>query len=187
MANTARRALTPARFLRLPDAKPARDFEDGEVTRKPAPSIWHGIIQRLLSVVFTAYFDLRPDGDGGSEIRCLIGSPGRRRAYVADYVVVLNATARGFFGNRTFEGAPDLAVEIRSPDDRPGARERKIAFYLAHGVRMVWDIDPNARTVTVLTLDGAGQTLIDSTEIDGGDVLPCLRIAVRQILPAPCP
>lgn len=185
MANAARPALTLEEFLRLPEVKPAREYEDGEVTRKPMPSIWHGVIQRLLSVVFTAYFTLRPDGDGGSEIRCLIGAPGRQRPYVPDYVVVLDA-ARGFFGNRMFAGAPDLAVEIRSPDDRPGARERKIAFYLAHGVRMVWDIDPERRTVTVLTPDGGSQTLTEAGAIDG-DALPGLRVAVRDILPQPRP
>lgn len=183
MTKTAGRTLTLKEFLRLPEVKPAREYEDGEVTRKPMPSIWHGVIQRLLSVVFTAYFNLRPDGDGGSEIRCLIGVPGRQRPYVPDYVVVLNAAARGFFGNRTFQGAPDLAVEIRSPDDRPGARERKIAFYLANGVGMVWDIDPDRRTVTLRTADGATQVLTDANILDGGEALPGLRVPVREILP----
>jgi Uma2 family endonuclease len=183
MAKTAGRTLTLEEFLRLPEVKPAREYEDGEVTRKPMPSIWHGVIQRLLSVVFTAYFNLRPDGDGGSEIRCLIGATGHQRPYVPDYVVVLNAFARGFFGNQTFHGAPDLAVEIRSPDDRPGARERKIAFYLANGVRMVWDIDPEKRSVTLRTADGVIQTLTDADTIDGGDVLPSLHVSVREVLP----
>lgn len=184
MTRAAGRTLTLEAFLRLPEVKPAREYEDGEVTQKPMPSIWHGVIQRLLSVVFTAYFNLRPDGDGGSEIRCLIGAPGRQRPYVPDYVVVLNASARGFFGNRTFHGAPDLAVEIRSPDDRPGARERKIAFYLANGVRMVWDIDPERRTVTHRASNGVERTLTDAGTLDGGDVLPGLRVPVREILPA---
>jgi Uma2 family endonuclease len=184
MTRAAGRTLTLEEFLRLPEVKPAREYEDGEVTRKPMPSIWHGVIQRLLSVVLTAYFNLRPDADGGSEIRCLIGSPGRQRPYVPDYVVVLNATARGFFGNRTFQGAPDLAVEIRSPDDRPGARERKIAFYLTNGVPMVWDIDPDRRSVTLRTAHGVTQTLTDADTLDGGDILPGLRVTVREILPA---
>jgi Uma2 family endonuclease len=178
------RTLTLEEFLRLPEVKPAREYEDGEVTRKPIPSIWHGVIQRLLSVVFTAYFNsLRPDGDGGSEIGSVFGAPGRKRPYVPDYVVVLNAIARGFFGNQTFQGAPDLAVAIRSPDDRPGSRERKIAFYLANGVRMVWDIDPDRRSVTLRTADGITQTLTDADTLDGGDVLPSLHIAVQEILP----
>lgn len=183
MSKTTGRTLTLDEFLRLPEVKPAREYEDGEVTRKPMPSIWHGVIQRLLSVVFTAYFNLRPDGDGGSEIRCLIGAPGRQRPYVPDYVVVLNAFSRGFFGNQTFHGAPDLTVEIRSPDDRPGARERKIAFYLANGVRLVWDIDPENRSVILRTADGVTQALTDADIIDGGDVLPGLHVAVREILP----
>lgn len=185
MAKVTKRTITLDAFLRLPEVKPAREYEDGEVIRKPMPSIWHGVIQRLLSVIFTRYFDLRPDGDGGSEIRCLFGPPGRQRPYVPDYVVVLDAISRGFHGNRTFVGAPDLAVEIRSPDDRPGARTGKIAFYLANGVRMVWEINPERRQVTVLTPDGDRQILIDGDEISGGDVLPGLRVPVHAILPKP--
>jgi len=42
---------------------------------------------------------------------------------------------------------PDLAVEILSPDDRPGRVAEKLAFYLRAGVPLVWIIDPIARTL----------------------------------------
>ena len=48
-----------------------------------------------------------------------------------------------------FPGPPDLAVEIRSPSDRPGEIASKIAMYLEMGVRVVWEVDPESKTVTV--------------------------------------
>jgi Uma2 family endonuclease len=187
MVRASGQPLTLDQFLCQPEVKPAREYEDGEVVQKPMPSIWHGVIQRLLSVVFSAYFSRRPDADGGSEIRCVFGPAHWPRSYVPDYVVVLDAAARGFFGNRGFGAAPDLAVEIRSPDDRPGARERTVAFYLAHGVRMVWQIDPELRTVVVRLPGGEPRRFTEAGVIDGLDVLPGLGVPQRDILPATRP
>lgn len=47
------------------------------------------------------------------------------------------------------EHVPDLAVEITSPDDRPGRIADKLAFYLRAGVPLVWMVDPEDRTVSV--------------------------------------
>jgi Uma2 family endonuclease len=52
--------------------------------------------------------------------------------------------ARGFY-----RGAPDLAVEVLSPDDRPDDVRGKVRDYLAAGTPMVVVVDPAARTVTV--------------------------------------
>ena len=46
-------------------------------------------------------------------------------------------------------GPPDLAIEIRSPGDRLTSLRAKVADYLARGVRLVWVVDPKAKTVTV--------------------------------------
>src|SRR5262245_2027725 len=48
-----------------------------------------------------------------------------------------------------FDGAPDLAVEILSPSNRPGEMHAKVADYLAAGARLVWVIDPATETATV--------------------------------------
>ncbi len=49
---------------------------------------------------------------------------------------------------------PDAAmvVEVLSPDDESWA---KLGFYAAHAVDEVWMVDPLARTVQILVLDGA--------------------------------
>ena len=44
---------------------------------------------------------------------------------------------------------PEVAVEVRSRNDRPGLIDRKIAQYLAAGVARVWVLDPAAETLTV--------------------------------------
>jgi Uma2 family endonuclease len=46
-------------------------------------------------------------------------------------------------------GPPDLAVEIQSPGDRLTSIRARVADYLARDVRLVWVVDPSAKTVTV--------------------------------------
>jgi Uma2 family endonuclease len=85
--------------------------------------------------------------------------------------------------NGPFYGAPDLAVEILSPDDRMTRVQRKVRFYLANGVRLLWLIDPDNRIVTVMSTPDQSLVLTEDDELDGGDVLPGFRVPVRDILP----
>lgn len=177
--------LTLEEFLALPETEPASELIDGDVVQKPMPTFEHGIIQRLLSFVFTLYLRTHPDGEAGSEVRCIFGPPGHERPYVPDYVFVWDARRRGLLRAQPFRGAPDLAVEILSPDDRMVLVLDKVAFYLAHGVRLVWIVNPDARTVTVMTTPSLSRTLFEDEVLDGGEVLPGFSAPVRDILPPP--
>lgn len=46
-------------------------------------------------------------------------------------------------------GAPDLAVEVLSPNDSMSAVDRKVRQYLDAGCRVVWVVDPEVREVMV--------------------------------------
>jgi Uma2 family endonuclease len=76
---------------------------------------------------------------------------------------------------------PDIAVEVLSPSDRLGDALAKVAMYLQAGVRLVWLADPDRRTVTVFTPDAPPVTLGTEAILDGGDVLPDLRVPVADI------
>jgi Uma2 family endonuclease len=173
--------LTLEEFLALPETEPASELIDGQVVQKPMPTWDHGVIQRLLSFVLTLYLRAHPAGEAGSEIRCIFGPPGGERPYVPDYIFVRAERFRR--GDRHFLGAPDLAVEILSPDDRMTDVMDKLRFYLAHGVRLVWLIDPDRRTVTVMTPPDYTRILTEDETLDGADVLPGFACAVREILP----
>jgi Uma2 family endonuclease len=175
--------LTLDEFLRRPETKPYSEYEEGKVCKKSMPTVWHGLIQRLLAFVFTVYLRDHPIGDAGSEIRCIFGPPGRKRAYVPDYIFVVGVPPGFAPTNGPYRAAPDLAVEILSPDDRMTRVQRKVRFYLANGVRLLWLIDPDNRLVTVMTTPDESITLSEDDELDGGDVLPGFRVPVRDILP----
>jgi Uma2 family endonuclease len=76
---------------------------------------------------------------------------------------------------------PDLAIEVLSEGNTPGEMRRKLKEYFLAGVAVVWLVDPGRRTVTVFTAPDAGTTFTEEQALDGGDVLPGLRLPVRDI------
>jgi hypothetical protein len=52
----------------------------------------------------------------------------------------------------------------------------KNQFYLLHGVRLVWVVDPGALTVAALSPGQEGRSLGGGATLDGGDVLPGLAL-----------
>lgn len=79
------------------------------------------------------------------------------------------------------ELAPDLAVEVNSPSERPSDVPSKVEIYLTAGVRMVLVVEPRPKTITVHTPDQSPRVLQENNDLDGGDVLPGFRVPVAEI------
>lgn len=79
------------------------------------------------------------------------------------------------------ELAPDLAIEVRSPTDRPGAVLAKVGDWLDAGSRMVWVVDPQRESATVYRADGSQALLTADDALDGEDVLPGFTLALRVL------
>jgi Uma2 family endonuclease len=75
---------------------------------------------------------------------------------------------------------PDLAVEIKSPDDSIKTLREKAAYYLSNGTQLVWIADPDKRIVIVLTLDDE-DILLEKDTLTGGDVLEGFSIPVAVL------
>jgi Uma2 family endonuclease len=76
---------------------------------------------------------------------------------------------------------PDLAVEVLSASNTPREMARKCQEYFEAGVRVVWLVDPEARTVAVYTAPDQF-TVYDATQtLDGGDVLPGFTLALGDL------
>jgi Uma2 family endonuclease len=80
---------------------------------------------------------------------------------------------------------PDLVAEVISPNDKYEEVDEKIEEYLRAGVRLVWVISPRNHTVRVYRANGSSHSLREGDELDGEDVLPGFRYAVRDLFPQP--
>lgn len=83
---------------------------------------------------------------------------------------------RGFF-----QGPPDLAVEVLSPDDRASQVLAKVNDWLGAGCLAVWGVDPAKQTVSGYHQEGQTVTWGTSDELSGGDLLPGFRLPVAEI------
>jgi Uma2 family endonuclease len=87
------------------------------------------------------------------------------------------ARRRGFVHD-----VPDLAIEVLSPDDRPGYMRKKIAEYLTKGVSLVVIVDPKKTTVEIHRRGAPVNVLTDLDEVlDLNDVITDFRCTLRQI------
>jgi Uma2 family endonuclease len=77
--------------------------------------------------------------------------------------------------------APDLAVEVLSHSNRPGEMTLKRQDYFAAGVLLVWEIDPDSRTVDVYTSPTDVDRLTEADTLDGGTVLPGFTLPLLQL------
>ena len=89
---------------------------------------------------------------------------------------LLDPPPRGFA-----ELAPDLAVEVLSPDDRAGETLAKVADWLKAGCRLVWVVDPQRAVARVYRADGGETHLARTDALDGEDVLPGFTLQLEGI------
>ena len=77
--------------------------------------------------------------------------------------------------------APELAVVVRSDDDRWKDMHHKIGEYLTAGVLTVVVVDPAVQTVQVFSADRPVEILREDDELTLADILPGVRVAVRKL------
>jgi Uma2 family endonuclease len=86
------------------------------------------------------------------------------------------APARGFF-----HGAPDLAVEVLSPDDTASEVLSKTQEWLEAGTVAVWLVDPAKRTIAIHRSDEPVRVFGEDSEMIAGEPLPGFRMPVREV------
>jgi Uma2 family endonuclease len=80
-----------------------------------------------------------------------------------------------------FHGAPDIAIEVVSPSNRPGELLSKVAEFLDAGAQSVWVVYP--RTQTVVIHDSEGEIFFYDTKstITSPAVLPNFELPVEGL------
>ena len=139
-------------YCLLPEDK-RYEIVDGGIHVVPAPSFRH---QDLLGNVFAALREFIRKNDLGVVVVApfdVILSP---EDIVQPDLVFISRDRRDIITSRGCEGPPDLAVEIHSPSTASRDRELKRKLYATYGVAEYWLVDPDARTIEVLSLEADG-------------------------------
>jgi Uma2 family endonuclease len=77
--------------------------------------------------------------------------------------------------------APDLAVEVLSARNTAREMARKRQDYFAAGVQVVWEANPNTRTVEVFKAPDQSMVLHDAHTLEGGIVLPGFSLPLQEL------
>ena len=172
--------LTAAEFESLPDYDCQHELEAGWVISEPFPSLRHDEVRKKLEHILDSVVAPQRLGAIFGHVGFVLArDPDTVRG--PDLSFVTRERLADIDKSHFFEGAPDLAIEILSPTNRPYQMRAKIAEYLAAGCRLVWVVDPKRRIVTTYRELLTPRVLAVGEQLDGEDVLPGLRIELSAI------
>lgn len=179
----AKRLVTIEELWAMPEPLGVRyELVAGRLVEQPGAVVLRGLIMGQTYSVIEAFVT---EGDRGL---MFVGGPGYILARAPDTLrmpdvsfiswtrVPEEGIPEGFW-----PGAPDLAAEVVSPDDRAGDVRDRVREYLAAGTRLVWVLLPKRQAVTVHAPGGIVRELGPDEELDGGDVLPGFRARVADL------
>jgi Uma2 family endonuclease len=166
--------MTADELLRLPDNGMRHELIDGELHEMPPAGGEHGFVGGSVLGRLHVFLDQHPEV-GGALFAAETGFKLRRdpdtvRAPDVAYVCQARlhpARVRGYP-----EMAPDLAVEVVSPNDTASEIQAKVDDWLRAGVQAVWVLYPANRTAMIYGADGTARLLHADDILQGEPVLP---------------
>jgi Uma2 family endonuclease len=144
--NTNFPPLTVENYKLLPETGPRYQLIQGDLYMAPAPNRFHQEISRNLQFELHGYLKRNPIGK-------LFNAPfdvylDETNVFQPDLIIVLNERL-GILTEAGAEGAPELVVEILSPKTRRLDLMNKKQEYARAGVKELWIIDPEPRSITI--------------------------------------
>jgi Uma2 family endonuclease len=181
MATTIKR-LTYLDLNAIPEEHEGDRHEliDGELVVTPVPIMKH---QRVSSNVVYALEDHVRQHNLGEVHTAPTGIRLADDNLLIPDVSYVSRERLGIIGEKTIDGPPDLVVEILSPGTRRRDVGVKRDLYARFRVAEYWIVEPDARSVTVLTLAGDRYEDIPASA-DGtvrSLVLPELHLALEAV------
>lgn len=178
---TEKKALTEADFIALPDDGGQYELVDGELVGVGNSGLEHGEIGLLLGgklLLYVREHRLGSAFDSSTGFRMKSGNV--RSPDVAfiskSRLQGLKRPPKGFF-----DGAPDLAVEVLSPNNTIEEIHDKIFEYFENQARLVWVIHPEEKFVLIYHAPSPDLLLRGADSLDGEGVVPGFSLAVAEL------
>lgn len=182
LTETQTKLMTADELLVLPNSRYGYELVRGKLKKYMSGGNLHGIIigglARLISnYVYENNLGETPAAETGYKI---FFDPDTVRAPDISFISKEKLMRIGIT-EKFFPAAPDLAVEVVSPNDREKDIQGKIADYLIADVPLIWIVRPRNQTVTVYRPDQEPQILSRSDVLEGGDVFPGFRLPLAEL------
>jgi Uma2 family endonuclease len=173
--------LTLEEYAKLvePDDGFVSDLVRGVLVREPRPGPPHGRVQIRIGSALDAW--ARKNGADVTAESGYILSDDPPTLRGPDVAVVLRPRSGEGQPGGWIRGAPDVVVEVLSPSDTSSGMQEKTLDYLQAGAKLVWMVDPRARTVTVIRADGSARILREHETLEGEDVLVGFSVPIAEL------
>lgn len=132
----------------LPELTPELEWIRGRAVQKVRPTRPHALLQLELGTRLRDW--ARGHGEVGSEWRFRLQPPGKKIRPLVPDLAYLSYERMGDADDAALAVplmAPNVAVEIRSPDDHQDDLDHKIDVYLACGCEAILVVDAEQRTI----------------------------------------
>jgi Uma2 family endonuclease len=165
----------------LPSGPVCYELLRGKLIIMTPPGDQHGGIQIKIGVPLFLQGESRGLGKVRGEVGVVLGrNPdtvvGADAAFIANASLPIRLSSEGYL-----ETIPELVVEVRSKNDTGPEVMKKVRLYLDAGVRVVWVVDPVARTVTAHRKRRKPQIFAEGDTLVVEDVIPGFQFPVAEV------
>jgi len=186
VTETPGKIWTEADLQSLPDDGYIHEVVNGELAMSPKNDFFHGdICSELLTALRTFVREKRL----GAVLDSITGFWMKNRncrapdiSFVSrERLIALNfkRSTRSFF-----PGAPDLAVEILSPNNTRAEIDERLRDFFESGTRLAWIIDPDAKRAEICRTPVSRKLIGTGSYLEGEDLLPGFRYPLDDLLKA---
>jgi len=179
------RLMTAEEFFELDTPDGRAELVRGRVIRMSFPHVRHAVIALRIGARLLGFVEAHGLGYVFVETGCITArDPDTVRG--PDVAFVSFARMGGQPPPETFlPFAPDLAVEVISPSERPKGIREKVRDWFAGGARQVWLFYPRTANVYVLRSPTDVQILGPGDTLTGEDLLPGFSCPVAAFFEPP--
>lgn len=168
----AKDTYTAEDYLKLPQGAPYQ-LIGGKLIMNPSPIPYHQEISRKLSQKIGSFIE-------ENNLGTLYYAPldvilGEQEAYQPDIIFISNDNAN-IIGEKNIQGAPDMVIEILSPETAYYDLREKFRVFEERGVKEYWIVDPGLKKIEIyenqdkkfkIYSEAEGEGVVSSKLLDG--------------------
>jgi Uma2 family endonuclease len=177
-----KRKLSVEEFWQQYAGKPY-ELVRGEVREKMPVGLWHATVASVIDFHLRVHLKRMRKQLGRVMVEAgfIITLPDGSSVRAPDVAFIRRERLPQPLPETFCEVAPDLVVEIISPNDAYSALREKVDEWLYAGVSVVWVVDPQRRVVEVFQVDKPLQVLREGDVLTAEPVLPGFQLPVQEI------
>lgn len=182
MSSTTTKLMTAEELLSLPDDGSRYELVEGELRQMSPAGHNHGRIAMRLAVPLGQHVEENGLGEIYAAETGFLLSTNPDTVRAPDIAFVKQARVDEVGEAKSYwPGAPDLAVEVVSPNDKVSEIEEKVKEWMEAGTPLVWVVSPKLHAVTVYRSLTDIVILTEKDMLDGGEIVPGFLYPIAKL------